>query len=115
MRTSSPARSIADRNCEMLSRLMLLRDCALTDVNRRHTEGQAGPSHAGEAGGLHLSGELLLHGKVGDRARQIGVGGAMAAHQSAHQWQHPPEIKQVKSPQYPGSRRRELKDYQPPT
>src|ERR1700687_2801948 len=95
IRVSSPVRSIADRNCEMLSRLISYRNRALADVDGSHSKRQTRPRHAREARRFHSVRKLFFDRKVRDRARQVCVGRPMPAHQSADQREHVAEIEQI--------------------
>src|SRR2546423_9214234 len=108
IRASSPARSRADRICEMLARLISSRGRALADVDRGHSKRQTRPAHAGEACALHSFRKLFFDGKIRDRPREIGVGRTVPAHESADDRKDVAEVEQIECSQQGSSGCREF-------
>src|SRR5205814_632627 len=87
-------------------------DRALADVDCGDPERQRRPVDVGKSGMLHLVSQLLFDGEIRDGTRQIRIGAAMTAYQSADQRQNVVKVGLVKEPQQRPARCRELEDHE---
>src|SRR5689334_2735268 len=82
-------------------------------VNCGDAEGQRAPRDVGKPGTSEPGREVFFDRKIGDRTRQVRVGGSMTAYERAEARQDLMEIQMVAGSNERGTGRRELQDDKP--